>query len=371
MSLKDDPSLFAGQILSVVSDMIYILDPVNNHLDFLNSRAIDLLYAEPSGPNKGFEFFHSALHVEDHQRRNRHIAACLSMPDGRAKEVDVRLKMRAGHYRKFRIRDMVFSRNADGSVNQLTGIIRLLETAPNEEEEKYDLPAKLLLGIAAQDYLEGLRQIYVSLEIIVSTEGHLFSNTNKAHLRRTQSMVQKLNLLTRDVLVNASSTATNNSSSPVDLTALLAEVLSKMNGKIKALGAKIETLALPQVHGYPLLLTAMFRHLILNALKSGLDGRPLLIGIQPGPSQDTPPPGLDDKNGPFLTIMITDNGNGFDPADREKIFGMSYPGSDKMKYRSSSAALAIAKRIMEIHGGCITANSAPGEGSTFTCYFPA
>jgi len=371
MSLKDDPSLFAGQILSVVSDMIYILDPVNNHLDFLNSRAVDLLYAEPSGPQNGFDLFHSALHEEDRHRRNRHLAACLSIPDGRAKEIDVRLRMRAGHYRKFRIRDMVFSRHSDGSVNQLTGIIRLLDTAINEEEEEYDLPAKLLLGIAAQDYLEGLRQIYICLEIIISTEGHLFSNANKAHLRRSQSMVQKLNLLTRDVLVNASSTGTNNRSSPVNLTALLAEVLGKMNGKIKALGAKIETRALPQVHGYPLLLSALFRHLILNALKSAREDRPLLIGIEPGPSRRMPPPGVDDKEGPFLTIIITDNGNGFDPADREKIFGMSYQGSDKMKYRSSSAALAIAKRIMEIHGGFILADSIPGEGSIFTCYFPA
>jgi hypothetical protein len=378
MSLKDDPSLFAGQILSSVSDMIYILDPVNNHLDFLNSRAADMLYVEPSGPKRGFGFFQTALHEEDHQRRSQHITACLSMPDGRAKEIDVRLRVQAGHYRRFRIRDMVFSRNNDGSVNQLTGIIRLLPTpspvdipsatpAPSPSatpsatgQDKHDLPAKLLLGIVAQDYLEGLRQIYISLEIIISTEGHLFSNANKAHLRRSQSMVQKLNLLTRDVLFNAASVGEDNHSSRVDLTALLAEVENRMGGKIKASGAKIETDTLPQVQGYALLLSALFRHLLLHALKSGREGRPLLIGIRPGHPEAS-----------FQTVTISDNGNGFDPADREKIFGISYQGLDKMKYRSSGAGLAIVKRIMEIHGGFIMADSVPGEGSTFTCYFPA
>src|ERR1700733_3917469 len=102
MSLKDDPSLFAGQILSVVSDMIYILDPVNHQLDFLNSRAADLLYMESSGWKNGFDLFHSALHEDDSQRRKLHIAACLSMPDSRSKEMDVRLRMQAGHYRRFR-----------------------------------------------------------------------------------------------------------------------------------------------------------------------------------------------------------------------------------------------------------------------------
>ena len=227
------------------------------------------------------------------------------------------------------------------------------------DQEKHDLPAKLLLGIVAQDYLEGLRQIYISLEIIISTEGHLFSNANKAHLRRSQSMVQKLNLLTRDVLFNAASVGEDNHSSRVDLTVLLTEVLNRMGGKIKASGAKIETDTLPQVQGYALLLSALFRHLLLHALKSGREGRPLLISILPGHAETS-----------FQAVTISDNGNGFDPADREKIFGISYQGLDKMKYRSSGAGLAIVKRIMEIHGGFIMADSIPGEGSTFTCYFP-
>jgi signal transduction histidine kinase len=123
-------------------------------------------------------------------------------------------------------------------------------------------------------------------------------------------------------------------------------------------------------------LSALFRHLLLHALKSGREGRPLLIGIHPGHAKDIRPPAGDavdtrPTQASWLTVTITDNGNGFDPAEREKIFGISYQGLDKMKYRSSGAGLAIVKRIMEIHGGFIMADSVPGEGSTFTCYFPA
>jgi signal transduction histidine kinase len=159
----------------------------------------------------------------------------------------------------------------------------------------------------------------------------------------------------------------------------LAEVLNKMEGKIKASGAKIETETLPRVQGYPLLLSALFRHLLLHALKSGREGRPLLIGFHPGQAKDIHPPAGQANirlphGGPpqasWLTVTITDNGNGFDPAEREKIFGISYQGLDKTKYRSSGAGLAIVKRIMEIHGGFIMAESVPGEGSAFTCYFP-
>jgi signal transduction histidine kinase len=125
-------------------------------------------------------------------------------------------------------------------------------------------------------------------------------------------------------------------------------------------------------------LSALFRHLILHALKSGREGLPLLIGIHPGhPIRQTAGeaantrPAAGGAETPFLTVTITDDGNGFDPADREKIFGISYQAPNKMKHRSSGAGLAIVKRIMEIHGGFIVADSVPGEGSTFTCYFPA
>ncbi len=156
-----------------------------------------------------------------------------------------------------------------------------------------------------------------------------------------------------------------------------------MGGKIKASGAKIETETLPQVQGYPLLLSTLFRHLVLHALKSGREGRPLLISIRPALAEDkshsptgattvTRPPLGSTTQPSFLIVSVTDNGNGFDPADREKIFGISYQqGPDKMKYRTSGAGLAIVKRIIEIHNGSIVADSIPGAGSPFTCYFPA
>ena len=40
------------------------------------------------------------------------------------------------------------------------------------------------------------------------------------------------------------------------------------------------------------------------------------------------------------------------------------------KYKGSGTGLAIARKIMEAHDGFIRAESTPGKGSSFHCYFP-
>ena len=67
-------------------------------------------------------------------------------------------------------------------------------------------------------------------------------------------------------------------------------------------------------------------------------------------------------------VTISDNGIGFQPEDEEKIFEMFYRVREK-KYRGSGIGLPICKKIMDIHGGFVTAKCDP-ECTTFSCYFP-
>jgi signal transduction histidine kinase len=39
-------------------------------------------------------------------------------------------------------------------------------------------------------------------------------------------------------------------------------------------------------------------------------------------------------------------------------------------YKGSGIGLAICRKIMDIHGGFIIAESTPGDGAHFHCYFP-
>jgi signal transduction histidine kinase len=73
-------------------------------------------------------------------------------------------------------------------------------------------------------------------------------------------------------------------------------------------------------------------------------------------------------------IRIADEGAGLSPEDLGRLFGRFQRLSAKPTAGESSTGLglSIVKRIIDMHGGQVTANSqGPGQGSTFTVILPA
>ena len=64
-----------------------------------------------------------------------------------------------------------------------------------------------------------------------------------------------------------------------------------------------------------------------------------------------------------------DQGIGIRKENMDQIFNAFYRAEESRSSEGMGLGLSLAKRIMEIHGGEIRAESVPGEGSTFTLYF--
>ena len=68
-------------------------------------------------------------------------------------------------------------------------------------------------------------------------------------------------------------------------------------------------------------------------------------------------------------MTVSDTGIGIEAADLPFIFNRFY-STDKARQRSANEAsglgLAIAKAIVEAHGGSLTVASSPGQGTVFT-----
>lgn len=76
-------------------------------------------------------------------------------------------------------------------------------------------------------------------------------------------------------------------------------------------------------------------------------------------------------NGDAAQIRVSDNGPGIPPHHLEKIFGRFYRvPSQNRSIRGTGLGLFICRRIINAHGGEITAESAPGEGTTFNLFLP-
>ncbi len=72
---------------------------------------------------------------------------------------------------------------------------------------------------------------------------------------------------------------------------------------------------------------------------------------------------------PHVTVKIKDTGQGMDEELMEKIFEPFF--STKAAKGGAGLGLPISKKIMEEHGGSISVESSPGQGSTFLLNFPA
>jgi signal transduction histidine kinase len=109
----------------------------------------------------------------------------------------------------------------------------------------------------------------------------------------------------------------------------------------------------------PLQMRRLLQNLIGNALKyRRKDESPVvqLSSSRPGARQ--------------LTITVRDNGIGFHDQYAEKIFKMFERLHGRMEYEGSGIGLAICRKIVERHGGTISATSAAGQGATFNVTLP-
>ena len=289
----------------------------------------------------------------------------LHFPDG---EHDTRYHLRAQKLNDLIIvsrEEMTDSRHADDKLMQLNHAL----FAKNRELEAISSELKTFNTIAANDYSETLRGLYTSMEFIITNDARNLSDAGKANLRRAQAAIQKLKLLTEDIIAFSKIT-TDEPLSPVNLNEIIRRVEEKMQQKISENLAVITYKDLPVIYGYPLLVTILFTHLIDNAIKfRKADLAPTVTISYSRAAGNTIENSSANKDLQYDVISIVDNGIGFDQKEGEKIFTMFYRLHEKGKSKGSGIGLAICKKIMDLHNGFIASECTP-ECTTFRCYFP-
>ncbi|TSE20928.1 Phytochrome-like protein cph1 [Tepidimonas alkaliphilus] len=156
---------------------------------------------------------------------------------------------------------------------------------------------------------------------------------------------------------------------PVDMLSLLRASLNRVlhDPALQRPEDEIELrlpAALPAVHGDPLLLARVWDNLLANALKYSRPRHPAVIEV--GGELQRRPDGT-----PLAVFWVRDNGVGFDPAQAERLFGMFQRLHRAQDFDGTGIGLALARRIVERHGGWIQAEGRPDAGATFTFALPS
>jgi light-regulated signal transduction histidine kinase (bacteriophytochrome) len=141
-----------------------------------------------------------------------------------------------------------------------------------------------------------------------------------------------------------------------DANSLLAAALALVRPAIDQSGALVTHGPLPELYCDPPQITYIFASLIDNSIKFRGQSRPE-IHISARPEGDT------------WVYGFRDNGIGIDPRHRESIFGV-FKRIHNEAYPGAGVGLAIAKNIIEGHGGRIWVESALEQGATFFLAFP-
>ena len=136
---------------------------------------------------------------------------------------------------------------------------------------------------------------------------------------------------------------------------------------------KVETFFetnLLNISGSPVHLSKTVMNLLYNAAESIPDGGKVFISLE-NKYIDRPISGYDAVDeGDYVVLTVSDTGIGIAPNDMERIFEPFY--TKKVMGRSGTGlGMAVVWGTVKDHNGYIDIQSAVGEGTTFTLYFPA
>ena len=159
------------------------------------------------------------------------------------------------------------------------------------------------------------------------------------------------------------------SGAPVTEAASIADIIEQsasLSLSGSRVGYEIETPAdLRAVDVDTTQISRVVQNLVINAEQAMPDGGRLVIRTENVDLDESSPLPL--ESGPFVHVAFRDQGVGIAPADLTKIFDPYFT----TKSTGTGLGLAVAYSNVVKHGGHITVESSPGEGTTFHIYLPA
>jgi two-component system OmpR family sensor kinase len=229
--------------------------------------------------------------------------------------------------------------------------------------EDNDRLRRELLANVSHDLRTPLASLQGYLETLILKEGSLSEQERNAYLAVALKHTERLASLIAELLdlAKLDSGERKLDWEPFSLGELVQDVVQKFELTAQARGVSLEASFdpdLPFVVGDIGLVERVFENLIQNALRYTPPGGAVRVAMLPADEH--------------VTVQVADTGEGIPSEKIAHIFDRFYQVDKNQEERSGRAGLglAIAKRIVELHGTTISVESIPDAGTTFVFSLP-
>jgi PAS domain S-box-containing protein len=217
--------------------------------------------------------------------------------------------------------------------------------------------------VASHDLQEPLRKIQAFGNLLEDEYGNKLGD-GKDYLDRMRSAAARMSALIEDILSFSRVTTKARGFTSVDLNVVAVEVLEDLETRIQDTNATIQLSKLPTIDADAMQIRQVLQNLISNALKFHKPNAAPTVKISA--STDI----SQEERKKYCTLTIEDNGVGFDEKYLDRIFAVFQRLHSRDSYEGTGIGLAVCRKIIERHGGTITAKSTPNSGAKFIIRLP-
>jgi PAS domain S-box-containing protein len=236
--------------------------------------------------------------------------------------------------------------------------LRLEQSLRRLEQSNRELES--FASVASHDLQEPLRKIQSFGERLKTSAESVLSPEARDYLERMQSAATRMRRLIDDLLTFSRVSSQAKPFTSVNLSQIAQEVLGDLEVAIEQAGASVTVGPLPSLKADPTQMRQLLQNLLSNALKFRQEGVAPRISVT----------GTVDTAARRCELKIEDNGIGFDEKYLDRLFNLFQRLHGQSKYAGTGIGLAICRKIVDRHGGTVTARSAPGQGATFIITLP-
>lgn len=250
------------------------------------------------------------------------------------------------------------------SQNDLRNKIYALESA-NESLEQFAY-------VASHDLQEPLRKIRAFGDRLNTKYADQLEGSGRDYIERMQNAAARMQTLINDLLKYSRVGRFHEPFQLINLTDLIHDILNDLETTISETNASITVNDLPAVQAEPSQLRQLFQNLISNAIKFQQPDKPpeIVVTFEKINASEIEDYVIAEVSSVYYKIKITDNGIGFNEKYLDRIFNIFQRLHGRSEYKGTGIGLAICRKIVENHGGLISATSKPGQGSTFYVTLP-